>query len=187
MSPSSWSRAPTRPFRRRRRVVRLVATSRTRQIVQDRAGHLATITERRTERPIGSTCCGRTTSASTAAVRPSTRPPSPTASPASATTRSTHLATASSCPRRRPPQSSSSSSGQPDGDTSSGRGAIVYDHRATSATFNELTTSQSDFYLHQHANIPSRGSAAFQFAYVQAFTQDTVNSLARLSKRRFNR
>ena len=77
--------------------------------------------------------------------------------------------------------------GQPDGDTSSGRGAIVYDHRATSATFNELTTSQSDFYLHQHAKVPSRGSAAFQFAYVQAFTQDTVKSLARLSKRRFRR
>ncbi len=77
--------------------------------------------------------------------------------------------------------------GQPDGDPNSGRGAIVYDRRATSATFNQLETSHSDFYLHQHAKVPSRGSAAFHFAYAQAFTQDTVNSLVRLSKKRFRR
>ncbi|MGH2974941.1 MAG: hypothetical protein ACRDLL_08765 [Solirubrobacterales bacterium] len=75
--------------------------------------------------------------------------------------------------------------GKPDGNRSSGRGAIVYDRHATSATFNQLTTSQSDFYLHQHAKVPSRGSAAFHFAYAQAFTQKAVKSLASLSKKRF--
>ena len=77
--------------------------------------------------------------------------------------------------------------GKPDGDKESGRGAIVYDRPATSATFNQVDTSNSDFYLHQHARVPNRGSAAFHLAYAQAFTQDTVNSLVRLSKNRFRR
>jgi len=75
--------------------------------------------------------------------------------------------------------------GKPDGNKTSGRGAIVYDRRATSATFNQVETFQSDFDLHQRATIPRRGSAAFRFAYAQAFSQRTVKSLAALSKKRF--
>ena len=101
---------------------------------------------------------------------------------------STHaLGDAIDLPKTKPAAIFVKQRGQPDGDTGSGRGAIVYDRHATSATFNDVTASNSDFYLHQHAKVPSRGSAAFHFAYVQAFTQDTVNSLAHLSKKRFRR
>ncbi len=72
-----------------------------------------------------------------------------------------------------------------DGNTATGRGAITYGNRSTSATFNEVSTSQSDFYLHQRARIPKGGSATFHFAYAQAFDLKTVNSLARFSERRF--
>jgi hypothetical protein len=75
--------------------------------------------------------------------------------------------------------------GQPDGDTDSGRGAIVYDRRSTSATFNDIQTFRNNFYLHQHAKVPNQGSAVFHFAYAQAFDQASVNSLAHLAKRRF--
>ncbi len=37
------------------------------------------------------------------------------------------------------------------GDTTHGRGAIVYDRAATAAKFMNVTTSQSDFTLHQHS------------------------------------
>lgn len=76
---------------------------------------------------------------------------------------------------------------RPDGDKLSGRGAITYDRRASSATFNDVSFSQSDFYLHQTARIPRRGSAKFRFAYAQAFHQKAVNSLAKDSRRRFRR
>jgi PASTA domain len=72
-----------------------------------------------------------------------------------------------------------------DGNTATGRGAITYGNRSTSATFNRVDTNQSDFYLHQAARIPKGGKATFRFAYSQAFDQKTVNSLARFSERRF--
>ena len=66
-----------------------------------------------------------------------------------------------------------------------GRGAITYGNRSISATFNAVDSNASSFYLHQTARIPKGGSATFHFAYAQAFDQKTVNSLARLSERRF--
>ena len=161
-----------------------------RKIVQDHAGHLATITDhfkatngkahrldllwQNDQRFYGT---GAPFDATTVAYRfPGQRH------------YSTHaLGDSVDLPKTKPASIFVKQRGQPDGDTSSGRGAIVYDRRATSATFNQLSTSQSDFYLHQHAKVPSRGSAGFHFAYAQAFKQDTVNSLARLSKQRFRR
>jgi PASTA domain len=72
-----------------------------------------------------------------------------------------------------------------DGNTETGRGAITYGNRSTSATFNQVDPNQSDFYLHQTARIPKGGKATFRFAYSHAFDQKTVNKLARLSERRF--
>jgi len=68
--------------------------------------------------------------------------------------------------------------GTADGDVLSGRAAIVYDRSATAAVFNHSTSNQDDFTLGQKANVPAHGSARFRFAYVQDFTQASVDSLA---------
>jgi hypothetical protein len=75
--------------------------------------------------------------------------------------------------------------GVPSGDTQSGRGAIVYDRRSKSATFNDLSTSGSDFYLRQSAGIPKGGTARFHFAYAHAFDQKAVDSLAKRAEKDF--
>ena len=68
--------------------------------------------------------------------------------------------------------------GSPDGDTGTGRGAIVYDRPATAATFTSVQSFDSEFTLHQTGKIPAGGSTRFRFAYVQDFQAPNVTSLA---------
>ncbi len=88
-------------------------------------------------------------------------------------------------PRKAPASIFIKQRDRPNGDTLSGRGAITYDHRSSSATFNNVSATDNDFYLHQVARIPAGGSSIFHFAYAHAFDQKTVDSLARLSEHRF--
>jgi hypothetical protein len=88
-------------------------------------------------------------------------------------------------PKKHPASIFVKQDGVADGDKTSGRGAIVYDRRARSATFNNVTASDSDFYLHQRAGIPKGGSAKFHFAYAQAFTQKAVDKLAKQAEKGF--
>ena len=66
-----------------------------------------------------------------------------------------------------------------DGDPAHGRGAIVYDRPATVAKFMNLSTSHSDFTLHQVVTVPAHGSTRLRFAYIADFQQATVNALAK--------
>lgn len=75
--------------------------------------------------------------------------------------------------------------GAPDGDTTTGRGAIVYDRTADKAFFRDVEKSHEDFTLHQTATVPAHGSAKFRFAYVQSFTSAQVASLAQLAAATF--
>lgn len=68
--------------------------------------------------------------------------------------------------------------GSPDGDPSTGRGAIVFDRPSSPATFNYVTSSVSEFYFHQTVNVPAGGSIVVRLAYVQAYTQAEVDALA---------
>ncbi|MGA8747033.1 MAG: hypothetical protein WB507_14380 [Solirubrobacterales bacterium] len=74
--------------------------------------------------------------------------------------------------------------GSPDGDTSTGRGAIVFDHSASPATFNEVN-SGSDFYFHQSATVPAGGSTTLRFAYAQAYTSSEVEALVQQAESSF--
>ena len=72
--------------------------------------------------------------------------------------------------------------GSGDGDTSTGRGAIVYDRPASSAEITYLSgSSENTFELHQKATVPKKGGARFRFAFAQAYTQATVDKLAKLA------
>jgi hypothetical protein len=75
--------------------------------------------------------------------------------------------------------------GRPDGDQSSGRGAIVFDRPASPATFNLLTPKYSGFELHQTATVPASGSTDFRTAYVQAFTAGEVEAIVARVERSF--
>jgi hypothetical protein len=68
--------------------------------------------------------------------------------------------------------------GAPDGDTKTGRGAIVFGEPASPATFATIESTYSEFYFHQTASIPAGGSATKRFAYVQAYAQAEVEALA---------
>jgi hypothetical protein len=67
--------------------------------------------------------------------------------------------------------------GRPDGDRKSGRGAIVYGDKTKGVTINGVSSSTSDFYFRQVADVPKQGAARSRFAYVQAYDQDTVDAL----------
>jgi hypothetical protein len=75
--------------------------------------------------------------------------------------------------------------GSPDGDTSTGRGAIVFDHSASPATFNEVKGGDSDFYFHQSAAVPAAGSTTLRFAYAQAYSSSEVEALVRQAESSF--
>jgi hypothetical protein len=68
--------------------------------------------------------------------------------------------------------------GTADGDTGSGRGAIVYNRPASAATFTTVSTGDEGFNLHQTAKIPANGAVTFRWAYIQDFHAATVASLA---------
>jgi hypothetical protein len=69
--------------------------------------------------------------------------------------------------------------GAADGDTGTGRGAIVYDRPTTAAKFTSVTTFASEFTLHQSGRVPARGSTRFRFAYVQDYQATLVATRAR--------
>jgi hypothetical protein len=76
--------------------------------------------------------------------------------------------------------------GAADGDKATGRGAIVFDRRATAAKFTLVQSSASEFTLHQTANVPARRSTRFRFAYVQGYRAATVASLVKTAKGAFS-
>ena len=75
--------------------------------------------------------------------------------------------------------------GSPDGDTATGRGAIVFDHSASPATFNKVSIEESDFYFHQSAAVPAGGSTTLRFAYAQAYTSSEVEALVQQAESSF--
>jgi hypothetical protein len=71
--------------------------------------------------------------------------------------------------------------GSPDGDTRTGRAAIVYDRPASGATFDYATSATNDFTLNQTGKVPANGSTRFRFAYVQDYGQANVDDLAQMA------
>lgn len=77
--------------------------------------------------------------------------------------------------------------GFPDGDQSSGQGAIVFDRPASPATFNLLENEEfSGFEFHQTATVPASGSTSFRTAYVQGYTSAEVESLVARAEAAFS-
>jgi hypothetical protein len=68
--------------------------------------------------------------------------------------------------------------GAPEGDTATGRGAIVYDRTATQAKFRRVEDYDAAFLLHQTGTVPAHGSTRFRFAYVQGYESTQVASFA---------
>lgn len=66
--------------------------------------------------------------------------------------------------------------GAPDGDTTTGRGAIVFFQPSSPATVDEVGYV-SGFLLDNHVTVPATGTATVKYAYVQAFTQAEVEAL----------
>jgi hypothetical protein len=75
--------------------------------------------------------------------------------------------------------------GSPDGDQSTGRGAIVLDQPASPARFNYLEEGGSGFQLHETATVPASGAEEFRSAYVQAYTQSELEDLVAKVESRF--
>jgi hypothetical protein len=71
--------------------------------------------------------------------------------------------------------------GAPDGDTSTGRGAIVYDRPATAATFRYVDSSYEAFMLHQKVTVPAHGTTRLRFAVAQEYQAAKVAADARLA------
>lgn len=68
--------------------------------------------------------------------------------------------------------------GVADGDTTTGRGAIVYDHTAAQAEFRYVGSGDEAFTLRQSVTIGGYNHAQFRFAYVQGYDSAQVASLA---------
>jgi hypothetical protein len=75
--------------------------------------------------------------------------------------------------------------GAADGDTTTGRGAIVYDRPAIVATFTFAQAVASTFTLHQTAKVPAKGSTRLRFAYVQDYLAANVAVLAKTARAAF--
>lgn len=76
-------------------------------------------------------------------------------------------------------------SGAADGDTSTGRGAIVFDRPADEAKFTYVQATRSAFTLHQAGTVPAGGSTRFRFAYVQDYQAAKVASFAKTASTAF--
>ncbi|HEY1285305.1 MAG TPA: hypothetical protein VGF04_04395 [Solirubrobacterales bacterium] len=74
--------------------------------------------------------------------------------------------------------------GAPDGETSTGRGAIVFDRPASPATFNSVGYD-SEFYFHQTGTSTPACPATFRFAYAQDYDNADVQALAQTALSRF--
>jgi hypothetical protein len=68
--------------------------------------------------------------------------------------------------------------GAPDGDPSTGQGAIVYERPSPTAHFDSVYPEGSYFYLHQTVAVPATGVATVRAAYVQGTTAAQVQATA---------
>jgi hypothetical protein len=69
--------------------------------------------------------------------------------------------------------------GAADGDTSTGQGALVYDHPSDKARFTYIGIGDEGFTLHQVVKVPAHGSVRVRFAYMHDFHAAKVASLAK--------
>jgi hypothetical protein len=76
--------------------------------------------------------------------------------------------------------------GSPDGDESSGRGAIVFDRPVSPASFTAAISSLSSFHFHQTGLATGSCSPTFSFAYAQDYDSADVQTLAQVAINRFN-
>jgi hypothetical protein len=67
--------------------------------------------------------------------------------------------------------------GAADGDTETGRGAIVFFQPSSPAYFDEFRPSRSGFYFDNAAAVPATGTASTKYAYAQAYGQAEVEAL----------
>lgn len=67
--------------------------------------------------------------------------------------------------------------GAADGDTSTGRGAIILDSAASPATFNNVEEERSGFYYQQSASVPAGGATTLRAAYASAYTEAELATL----------
>jgi hypothetical protein len=67
--------------------------------------------------------------------------------------------------------------GAADGDTETGRGAVVFFQPSSPAYFNEFNRGRNGFYFDNTATVPTTGTATIKYAYAQAYTQAEVEAL----------
>jgi hypothetical protein len=67
--------------------------------------------------------------------------------------------------------------GAPDGDTETGRGAIVFFQPSSPAYFNEDRSDRSEFYFENQVTVPATGTVPVKYAYASAFKQAEVEEL----------
>jgi hypothetical protein len=67
--------------------------------------------------------------------------------------------------------------GSADGDTETGRGAIVFYQPSSPAYFNEDSKGRNSFYFDNTASVPATGTATIKYAYADAFNQAEVEAL----------
>ena len=66
----------------------------------------------------------------------------------------------------------------PDGDTETGRGAIVFFQPSSPAYFNfDAANERNSFYFENHVTVPATGTAPLKYAYASSFEQAEVEAL----------
>lgn len=67
--------------------------------------------------------------------------------------------------------------GAADGDTETGRGAIVFFQPSSPAYFDEFRPSRNGFYFDNTATVPATGTTTIKYAYAQSYGQAEVEAL----------